>query len=257
MVKKIIIYTAIMGNYNKLREIKNPDKNIIYLCFTDQKIESNTWKIVKGNNSFHNSNLRAKIYKVLPHLYFNCDYSLWVDASIEIYGNILGLINSHIDEKTDLALFRYTKRDCPYCEANIVISSKLANKNLVRSQMNNYYKKGFQLHNGLSLGGVILRKHSKKMEFFNLMWWGEICRYTHRDQLSLDYCINKANLIHKYFNLPKFFENNGYFKYHGHKKNISHLMVLIRIVIAEKNILDFRKIFYTLKVLFREKINKI
>ena len=69
MDKKIIVFTAIMGNYNTLREIKNPDKIIDYICFTDQKIKSNTWRIVKGSAFSNNSNLNAKIYKVLPHLY--------------------------------------------------------------------------------------------------------------------------------------------------------------------------------------------
>ncbi len=254
MKKKIIVYTAIMGNYNKLREIKNPDKNIKYICFTDQKIKSNTWQIVKGSTIFYNSNLKAKIPKVLPHLYFNCDYSLWIDASIEIYGNILDLIDSHIDEKTDLILFKHTKRDCPYCEANLVISSKLANRNIVRSQMNNYYTKGLPLHNGLSQGNVLLRKHSKKMEFFNLYWWGEICRYTHRDQLSLDYCLNKTNINYKYFDIPSLYENNGYFRYHGHRKNISHILVLVRIVIAEGNLFNIRKILNNLKNIIRSLI---
>lgn len=254
MKKKVIVYTAIMGNYNKLREIKNPDKNIKYICFTDQKIKSNTWQVVKGSTIFYNSNLNAKIHKVLPHLYFNCDYSLWIDASIEIEGNILDLIDSHLDEKTDIVLFKHKIRDCPYCEANIVISSKLANSIIVKSQMNKYHRYGFPLHKRFSQGGVILRKHSEKMEIFNLTWWGEICRYTQRDQLSLDYCIDKTNLSLKYFDLPKLYENNGYFRYYGHKKNISHLNVLLRIAIAEKTLFDMKKILITLKRIFTRKI---
>lgn len=246
-----------MGNYNILREIKNPDKKIDYICFTDQKIKSNTWRIIKGRALFNNSNLNAKLYKVLPHLYFKCDYSLWVDGSIEIYGNIMNLIDSHFNEKTDILLFKHKVRDCPYCEANIVISSKLANSTIVKSQMNKYRRNGFPLHKRFSQGGVILRKHSKKMEIFNLTWWGEICRHTQRDQLSLDYCINKTNLFLRYFDLPKLYENNGYFRYYGHKKNISHINILIRIAIAEKTLFDIKKILITIKRFFIHKIIRI
>jgi hypothetical protein len=242
-----------MGKYNKLREIKNPDKEITYICFTDQSFKSKTWKIIKGSSIFSNMNLNAKIHKILPHLYFNCDYSLWVDGSIEIYGDIKKLIELSFNDGTDICLFKHKVRDCPYCEANVIISSNLVDPEKIREQMNNYQKNGLKIHSGLSQGGVILRKHSKEMELFNMRWWSEICRYTKRDQLSLDYCISKTGLNLKHFNLPKLYDDNGYFKYYGHNKNISHIITLLKISIADGEILNISNIIQKLK----EKILKI
>lgn len=239
---KIIVYTAIFGNYNKLKEVKNPSKEINYICFSDRPIKSETWTIVKGSDKFNNPVMNAKIPKILPHSYFNCDYSLWIDGSIEIIGNVYSLIGDFLSNSYDLAAFKHKTRNCPYEEAQVVIKFGLAISSEVKNQMLKYKKEGFPSNNGLTQGGVLLRKHSKKMESFNRIWWAEICKHTLRDQLSLDYAACKAGIRINHFNLPKLYQKNDHFIYHGHKKTFKHLKTLFRIAIRSRNEISFDQI---------------
>lgn len=41
------VYTCITGDYDNLIELKNKEKGIDYLCFTNNKrIKSKTWKVI-------------------------------------------------------------------------------------------------------------------------------------------------------------------------------------------------------------------
>ena len=68
MGNKICVYTCITGNYDNLNELKNPEKNIDYYCFTNNKnLSSKTWKVVQiKNGGLDNCRLARKI-KILGH----------------------------------------------------------------------------------------------------------------------------------------------------------------------------------------------
>ena len=45
-MNKICVYTCITGDYDNLNEIKNIEKGIDYICYTNnKKIKSKTWKV--------------------------------------------------------------------------------------------------------------------------------------------------------------------------------------------------------------------
>lgn len=85
-MNKIVVYTAIFGEYDIL--IEQPMfENIDYVCFTDRMISSNCWKVkVIDDDSLaiDDNSRKARHFKILPHLYLN-DY----EVSIYIDGNFL------------------------------------------------------------------------------------------------------------------------------------------------------------------------
>jgi len=151
----------------------------------------------------------AKIYKILPHLFFKAKYSLWVDGNVEI----LKMPSVDYLKDADMAVFNGYTNDCIYQEARDCVSKD--DKNVIDKQMKRYRDEGYPSHNGMFACTVLLRKHTKRTEEFNNMWWAEICRGSHRDQLSAQYVVHKVGLKLNY--MKGTINNNGYFKVHSHR----------------------------------------
>ena len=48
---KIAVYTSIFGGYDKLNENQYKMDGVDYLCFTDSDIQSDTWDVIKSNQT--------------------------------------------------------------------------------------------------------------------------------------------------------------------------------------------------------------
>jgi hypothetical protein len=160
----ITVYTSIIGGRDKKR-------NDI-LCF-------------ESNNIFRKDRLNAKIYKVLPHLYLETNYSIWVDGNVILKVSPETLIHKLGDK--DIAVFNHIDRDCIYDEAKTIIDLKLDDKETVIEQINRYKQNGYMKNQGIGMCFMIIRKHTNKIARLNERWWAEICRGSSRDQLSFPY----------------------------------------------------------------------
>jgi GT2 family glycosyltransferase len=64
---KIVVYTAIVNNYDNLSEHQNK-KGADFVAFLDNiKTKSNTWEVLSANKTFDDPNRNAKIHKILSH----------------------------------------------------------------------------------------------------------------------------------------------------------------------------------------------
>lgn len=190
----LIIYTALIGSYDKLIDFnKNfiPPETLL-LCFTDNKsLISKTWTIkhIKcGNNDFAYLNRKIKILfnEFLP----NHNYNLYIDSNVRIKKPINGLISSLILSNVELILPKHYSRDCIYKEAEPILILGKEKENIVRNQIKRYKLMGFPENFGLGENNILFRKNGSN-EIFRLMncWWKEYCNGAKRDQLSLMYCI--------------------------------------------------------------------
>jgi len=215
---KIAIYTSVTNNYDSLFEPKFKSDDIDYYVFTDsKKIDSNIWNIIKIDDSKSDPRKIAKVFKVLPHLFFpNYNFSIWVDGGIEIIDDLSILIKNFLVSQP-IAFFNHSSRDCIYKEAEHVIGLGYENKEIVEMQMNKYLQSNYPYKNGLIAGGFIIRNHNDKNCIMVMEdWWNEIINYSIRDQLSFNYISWKTKIIYDIIKL-NYFENK-YFKIHPHKK---------------------------------------
>jgi len=193
----IVVYTCIVGNYDILKEVVHMEKNIEYICFTDQTIESKTWKI-KPIPDFLKSFEPAKIarcMKILPHLFLQeYNISLWVDGSIQILGEIKSFIDENL--KNYFAIPKHPDRVCVYEEADAIIKLNKDSDKIVEKQIAQYKNKKYPQNNGMVQSGIIIRKHNdKRCIIIGELWWKEVRTYSKRDQLSFNYSIWKKNVI--------------------------------------------------------------
>jgi hypothetical protein len=191
-----VVYTCIIGEYDNLKEVAQPEKNIEYICFSDMPLESKTWK-VKPIPSFLKTFSPAKIarcIKILPHLFLS-EYStsLWVDGSIEVLGGVKEFIDQNL--KDYFAIPKHPDRICVYEEAEAVIRLNKDAPEIVERQINEYRNNGYPSNNGMVQSGIIIRNHNdKRCIMLSEIWWKEVKEYSKRDQLSFNYCIWKKNV---------------------------------------------------------------
>lgn len=198
----LVVYTAILGNFDHLNEVKNPSPNIHYVCFTDRKdLHSKTWEIIHCINLNEDPRLVAKIFKVFPHKIFkNARQSLWIDGNYSINSNHAKFFDSYSCVK-NIQFYKHSIRNCIFDEARYIQKEKPEfNPIIVKEQMNRYREAGMPELNGLINGAIILRNHQNGL-LHKLMddWWFEIYNYSIRDQLSFNYVNWKNGSPAEYF----------------------------------------------------------
>jgi len=218
---KVAIYTALTNTYDQIYAPKVNPSNLDYYLFTDniRDLETNIWNVKKINFQYRDPRRLAKLFKIFPHhLFPNYDYSIWVDASIEILNDLNDLINEYLKNNEDfISFFKHPKRTCIYEEKKYLVSLGYDNKTVLEKQVNRYRDIGYPSQNGLIAGGVIIRKHNHrdcKIMMYN--WWKEIDQYSSRDQLSFNFICWKNN--HKYVVINMNQHDNYYFIIHPHPR---------------------------------------
>lgn len=173
-------------------------------------------KCFEENRKFKQDVMAAKMYKVLPHLFIDADYSIWLDANIylrvpkeQAVQNLLG--------DADIAIFQHPYRDNIPDEARAVLQFNMESKETI-DKLQNYYERHNKNLTPLYEGGVIIRRHSKKVEMFNNTWWSYICAFSHRDQLSLPVALKEIGELHglKVSVITGNVRNHPYFVFGGH-----------------------------------------
>ena len=222
--KNRIVYTAIFGRKDKLLRPAYIPHNFDFLCYTDDNLKSAIWKVIREKATDKDPVRAAKIYKILSQKYLkNYDYSVWVDGNLRVIGNLNKLVDEYLKDSS-LAVFdhmqSYDKRNCIFEEAEALIDmAKIGKKKedpkKVLRQINDYKKEGYPKNNGLITGMIIVREHNSK-DVVKLMedWWGEICKYSRRDQLSFNYVAWKNNFKIHY--IPGDSRDNEFFKRQKH-----------------------------------------
>jgi len=168
MTSDITLYTAICGSYDKERS----DITV----FRDTTADK-----------FVDPAMNAKVYKVLPHHFFESKFRIWMDGNIYPKKPPEALIQELLQDH-DIAVFHHPWRKCIYDEYPAAkMRLKDTCKPLIDGQIKRYMNKGMPAGFGLAECGVILsRANDATREFFE-RWWAEICRHSSRDQVSFPY----------------------------------------------------------------------
>lgn len=248
---KIVIYTALFGNYCGL--IEQPKlKNVDFICYTDSTdLVSKCWNIIQVDPPFLGDNTRSnRYYKILPHLHLprNYSFSVYIDANFLILNDLSDVINmlgnykllcfDHNQTKTD-------KRDCIYDEYEAILEMTKKNgkikdvREVMQKQINRFKKEGYPEHNGLLSAGVLVRKHFDE-ELIKVMeaWWNIVKVESKRDQLSFNYVAWKLK-----FNAFKYLKGdirtgNPWFYLITHRQKFAFKVWKVRM----QRLLNFKKV---------------
>ena len=183
---KITVVTALTGKRDKLW-IPEKQEEVDYVCFSDEPFTDAVWEYRKACDKF-DTYLNAKIHKILIHKYIKTEYSVWIDASVEINKNIVRVLESVLKDK-DIAVYNHSSWNRPEPVGTIEdeIRACIELKKDHADRIMEQYKEHTYPKKIPPVCTIIFRRHTKKMERLNEKWWSEICRYSVRDQLSFPY----------------------------------------------------------------------
>lgn len=187
--QNMVVYTAITGNYDILKDPLVISEDLTYVCITNNPaIKSNVWNIeyIK-DDSLDNVHL-ARHIKMNPQDFFS-DYetSVWVDGKYQILDD-LRLYISLYQRQSNVLCFPHPERKCICDEVAACIMAKKGNKKDMVLQVSDYLKKGYPIDNGLYETGCMVRVHNDdKVKMLMKTWEEELFKYSIRDQLSFPF----------------------------------------------------------------------
>lgn len=202
-VFRTVVYTCIFGDYIQLQNPMYMNPNYDYYVITDSPIADNCqWKTFDYQSKEFYSTIRDlspreknRWFKLHPHLLFpEYDYSVYLDGRIRLISDIMPMVNG-MEGKILGVHLHATKMDCLYEGAKTVLASRKAPKDMVAKQLDFYKREGYPAHNGLFENGILIRNHNDSL-CMKVMeeWWNQLCEFTVRDQLSLNYVLWKNHV---------------------------------------------------------------
>lgn len=195
---RVVVYTAISGNFDDLIQHTYISKDFNYVCFTDQQVgDPGIWEIRPLEDRNLDRVRSAKYYKILPDQFFeDYEYSVWIDGNIDVLTNELEVrIEELIQAGSILSASKHFERDCIYQEANICMLYGIDDPDIIDAQVHYYRSKGFPEHDGLFEMNIIFRKHNDQhLTAMMQDWWEMIVKFSRRDQLSFIYVLRKHGI---------------------------------------------------------------
>lgn len=163
---------------------------VVYTCITDDyDAPRDDVVVVEGSDKFKHPRMNAKFPKIMPHLFFETDWSIWVDGNLKLEVDPEELVAMAGD--AEIAVFRNPYRGCLYDEAKECAAQRLDDPDVIEKQTQRYREDGFPEFKGLGACFLIIRKHTKRVASLNERWWAEICNGSMRDQISFPYVFDK------------------------------------------------------------------
>jgi hypothetical protein len=214
-----IVYTCVIGNYDRLYPPLGSDPNTRYIALTDDpKLKAPGWEVqvlkARGDLTPSTLNRHCKLFpwKYLPE----AKKSIYVDGNIRILSQLSRLFDL-IDEGYDIALLRHPHRNFVHEEINACIKlRKINNPDTLYAEQKVMFEQGFIDQGQLTENGVIIRSHLKEeVRVAMELWWSFVQSYSGRDQVSLHHCLTNSDVksIRLPFNVR---EPNPYFDIYPH-----------------------------------------
>lgn len=194
---KIVVYTAVFGDYDRLLLPEQLNLDVDYVCFTDRPLDTfGVWHL-RDSPFYHVDPTRiARYIKTHPHTLFpEYDYAIWIDANIVLRADpqkYLGMVNA---AGRRLGLIPHPHRDCVYEE---IEACKLLAKDSHASldgQAAYYRSQGLEEHGGIyETGFMVADLRDGHLSSFFSDWWRQIESYSRRDQVGLAWTLRSHPL---------------------------------------------------------------
>lgn len=199
---RLVVFTTVLGKVtDPLKEPEPAYPNVEYRCFTDQRLSSQRWTIVRVPRStypcFDSRRMKILSHKTVP----DADITLWIDAAFQIHCDPRAVACQWL-QNSDIAALRHPHRDNIEQEGRQIIKLGLAPQDPILAQIEDYARQGFPAHSQkrITSTGLCLRRHSPQVRRFNETWWELFSATGHtRDQMSVDFALHKTGLKVAYF----------------------------------------------------------
>ena len=198
MDTKIVAYTCIVGNYDKLHY---PSEELAqkydYVLISDDKPSDmgtfKQWIDVRDicpneitDNTRKNRYCKINAHKIFP----DYNMSIYMDGNIQLKRNLDEICDNISD--IGITVLAQTGYIDTYREAAHKMGQNVDNVDIIYKQVEKYWKDGFPEGFGSWYCTILVRKHNSKL-CMKIMedWWNELCLYSKRNQISFPYVLWK------------------------------------------------------------------
>lgn len=224
-MNRFVVYTAIFNEYDWLKEPVIVPNGIDFICYTDStSLRSRHWKIVHINLDGKSPSILNREIKLLyPYTELKAyDFSLYVDGSMMIKGDVSEFMNKYTRFNPVIMNFKHPNKDCLFSEIDYCIQRGRGNAEKLVEQHEIYRKDGMPEHFGLSDNKILLRdNHSELGERMMREWYHHVISYSGRDQVCLPYILYKSNQKYSFF--EENIEKNEFFETWPHNNVVWYI----------------------------------
>lgn len=195
---RIAVYSCVSGSYEEITPLATNTEGSDFFLFTDDAEA----KVPEGHhkrfpNYINPAPVRtARYVKTHPHVWFrDYDYAFWCDSNIHFFGDFSVYANMLDEADADCGFIAHPVRETFLEEGLELIEKRIVDRTLAEAQMARYSNSPAVLSSRLiETNFFICRPRSPKVAKFMGLWWAEINRFTHRDQLSINYALHQAGI---------------------------------------------------------------
>jgi hypothetical protein len=230
MSKKIVVYTCITGNYDKLLRINETSNDIDFICFTDSyKKTNNFWKIypLQSPMGIKDGCYINRFHKIFSkNFLWKYRYSIYIDGNIEYKYSYKNLAEKFIATKCAMGAFHHPDGRNLYDEAEACIKFKKFGEYDLRrygDQLLYYKRSGYDLSKKISANYLIIKDHHFFIDKAMSQWWSHLFEYTKRDQMSFNYILWKEKIPFVYLDE---IDHKSIHRHH-HKVNFIKMSIIL------------------------------
>lgn len=196
---RVALYSCVSGGYEEVTPLATHVEGIDMFIFSDDAaIDIPKHHLKRSTNYISNIPVRtARFVKTHPHIWFNdYDFAVWCDSNIHFFGDISYYIDLLNEADADCGFILHPVRDTFRDEADVLIQNRvITDRPLVERQVARYSTDPSVIKSPLlETNFFICRPRSEKVARFMGSWWSEINRFTHRDQLSVNYALVNSGI---------------------------------------------------------------
>lgn len=201
--KPIVVYTAVMNDYDRLTSPPQVESDVEYICFTNSsRPQPPGWKVIRNPALHRDPRRTARVYKMMPHRLFpNATTTLWVDGTCVIKGSPAKLVREYAgDGSPGLTCFPHPEWSRVQDERVACLRGMKDDPVLIQAQAEAYAAAGFPDSSPLVATGVLLRRNlDPSVIALNEDWLKEIDTYSSRDQLSFNFVAWRRAFVYGLF----------------------------------------------------------
>lgn len=179
-----IIYTAIFGGYDTLRDPAEITPGADYICFTDKPQPSQVWNQILVQPT-GNPILQAREIKILPPFRVKGKQTLWVDGNTQIMKDLTPVFQIAAQTGCIVAP-KHPLRNCAYEEmAAVLMLKKDTPENVAKARSileDIFYPEA----KGLNETGMLCRNMNHDTLRHSLLWLHWLKNTSYRDQLTFN-----------------------------------------------------------------------
>ena len=208
MMYKYSVLCFIVNNYEKVREIQNPDSEVEYILVTDNKnIKSDTWKVIYDEKLVYMQPYeKCAVIKYDLFRYCSSDICVYIDGSIQIKDSLDQLVIDFDQSNSDIALLSHPTIFNIVNELQLWIKLRGYSHIQANKYMNFLNKHGYNFeYKSHFQSGLSIRRNSKITHDFQMLVLSHLYyisddnNFERVDQFMQDFVLNT------YFNDKKIF----------------------------------------------------